>query len=40
MAAGLTDRLIDMSDIVALIDTAEDQRRIELIRRRTFPVRL
>lgn len=27
MAAGLTDKLMDMSDIVALIDAAEDQKR-------------
>jgi hypothetical protein len=32
MAAGLTGKLMDMGDIVALIDVAEDQRRADAIR--------
>lgn len=32
MAAGLTDRLMDMSDIVRLIDDADDKRRADAIR--------
>lgn len=32
MAAGLTDKLMDMSDIVKLIDDAEDKRRADAIR--------
>jgi hypothetical protein len=31
MAAGLTDKLMDMSDIVGIIDLAEDRRRQEAI---------
>jgi hypothetical protein len=32
MAAGLTDNLMDMSDIVALIDGRDDQRRSDATR--------
>jgi hypothetical protein len=32
MAAGLTDKLMDMSDIVKLIDDAEDKHRADAIR--------